>query len=237
MAIDGTIIVTGASRGIGAAIAKDLSGRGYQVAGLSRSGACEVGTGYACDVNDEAAIIRTFAQIAAKGPVTGLVNNAGQYLTGRSSTLTTAEYEATMRMNATSAFVAAREVHPHLKAAGGGLLVNISSFFARLGVNQHLAYCASKAAIEAMTRCLAVEWARDRIRVLAVAPGYIHTDFNKGYFASEMGQTMLKTRVPVRRVGEAEEVARLVGSLFAADIGFLTGETIRIDGGQAINHG
>ena len=142
-----------------------------------------------------------------------------------------------MRTNATSVFIAAREVYPHMKASGGGLIVNISSFFARMGVSQHLAYCASKGAIEAMTRCLAVEWARDKIRVMSVAPGYIHTDFNKAFFESEHGQNMLKTRVPVRRAGEADEVARLVGSLYAADIGFLTGETIQIDGGQAINHG
>lgn len=233
----GTIIVTGASRGIGAAIAQDLTGRGYQVAGLSRTGTCAVGTGHACDMNDEAAIKRCFAGIAATDTIVGLVNNAGQYKTGRTAELTTTDYEATMRTNATSVFVAAREVYPHMKAAGGGLIVNISSFFARLGVSQHLAYCASKGAIEAMTRCLAVEWARDKIRVLSIAPGYIHTDFNKAYFESELGQNMLKARVPVRRVGEADEVARLIGSLFAADIGFLTGETIQIDGGQAINHG
>ena len=203
----GTIIVTGASRGIGAAIAKDLAGRGYQVAGLSRSGTCDVGTGYACDMNDEGAIARSFGEIAAKHAIVGLVNNAGQYQTGRTSTLSTLDYEATMRTNATSVFVAAREVYPHMKAAGGGLIVNISSFFARLGVSQHLAYCASKGAIEAMTRCLAVEWARDKIRVMSIAPGYIHTDFNKDYFESDLGQNMLKARVPVRRVGEADRFA------------------------------
>jgi NAD(P)-dependent dehydrogenase (short-subunit alcohol dehydrogenase family) len=231
----GCIIVTGASRGIGAAIAVDLARRGYDVAGLSRSGTTSAGVGYACDMTDEAEIARTIAKIAARGPIGGLVNNAGQYALHKSAEIKTADYEAMMRVNATSTLIAAREAHPHLKAAGGGLIVNLSSFFARLGVNQHLAYCASKAAIEAMTRCLAVEWARDNIRVLAVAPGYINTDFNVDFFASERGKQLLASRVPVRRVGEPDEVGRLVGSLFESEIGFLTGETIQIDGGQGIN--
>ncbi len=232
---NGTIIVTGASRGIGEAIANQLAERGYSVAGLSRSGTCTAGIGYACDLADEAATTAVVAEIANQGPIIGLVNNAGQYASERSAQLSTADFEQLMRVNVTATFVMAREVYPHMKAAGGGLIVNISSFFAGLGVSQHLAYCASKAALEAMTRCLAVEWARDKIRSLAVAPGYIHTNFNYDFFESEPGKQLLANRVPVRRVGQPEEVGTLVGSLFESDIGFLTGETIRIDGGQAIN--
>jgi NAD(P)-dependent dehydrogenase (short-subunit alcohol dehydrogenase family) len=231
----GTVIVTGASRGIGAAIAADLDRRGYRVAGLSRTGVCASGKGYACDMTDETDIAGTVAKIAADGPLVGLVNNAGQYALGRSDRLATADYESLMRVNATSVMITSREAYPHLKAAGGSLIVNLSSFFAKLGVAQHLAYCASKAAIAAMTRCLAVEWARDGIRVLAVAPGYIATDFNSDFFATDKGQELLAARVPVRRAGETAEVGRLVGALFDADIGFLTGETIHIDGGQGIN--
>jgi NAD(P)-dependent dehydrogenase (short-subunit alcohol dehydrogenase family) len=167
---NGTIIVTGASRGIGETIVNNLATKGYTVAGLSRSGTCTAGTGYACDLSDEPAITSVVSEIANQGPIIGLVNNAGQYASERSAQLSTADFEQLMRINVTATFMMAREVYPHMTAAGGGLIVNISSFFAGLGVSQHLAYCASKAALEAMTRCLAVEWARDKIRSLAVPP-------------------------------------------------------------------
>ena len=236
-----TIIVTGASRGIGAAIAIDLGLRGYAVAGLSRSGQlpAECGaraTGHMCDMTNEAAIAATIAKIAAEGPITGLVNNAGQYESGASATLEAADFDRLMRVNTTSVLIASRECYPHLKAAGGGLIVNLGSFFEKLGVAQHVAYCASKAAIGAITRCLAVEWARDHIRVLDVAPGYIETDFNQAYLAGGKGRALIEARVPLRRPGHTHEVAKLIGTLFDADIRYLTGETIHIDGGQGINH-
>ena len=83
-----------------------------------------------------------------------------------------------MRTNATSVVVASREVYPHLKRAGGGLIVNIGSFFDKMGVSRSVAYCASKAAIGAITRCIAVEWAGRQHPVVDVAPGYIATDLN-----------------------------------------------------------
>lgn len=233
---NGQIIVTGASRGIGAAIVQELAGRGYRIAGISRTGVCAAGDGYACDVTDEAALAATIARIAEKGPITGLVNNAGAHTSKPSAELTAAEFEATMRLDATSVVVASREVRPHLIAAGGGLILNMGSFFDRLGVPHNLAYCSAKAAVAAITRCLAVEWAADGIRVLSLAPGYIATDLNKDFLAQEKVMAMLKRRIPVGRPGTAQEVARLAGLLFDADIGFLTGETITIDGGQAINH-
>jgi len=233
---DGRIVVTGASRGIGAAIALELAARGYRVAGTSRSGETVLGRGVACDVTDESALIRAIAAIADEGPIVGLVNNAGAYETVPTADLTAAAFEKTMRTNATSVLVASRAVRPHLAANGGGLIVNIGSFFDKLGVAGSTAYCASKAAVGAITRCLAVEWASENIRVMNVAPGYIETDLNRDFLRNEKIAHWLARRVPARRPGTPGEVARVVAGLFAEDVAFLTGETIYLDGGQGMNH-
>ncbi len=231
----GQIIVTGASKGIGAAIACDLSRRGFAPVGLSRSGISAAGSSLTCDMTDEEAVRAAFRQIAANGPIIGLVNNAGLHKTRPSHQLTTSEFEAIMRVNATAVMIAAREAFPYLKESRGRL-VNIGSFFDKLGVVDNLAYCASKAAVGAMTRCLAVEWARYGITVINVAPGYIATDLNKDYLARDHVKSWLAQRIPTGHAGTPEDVARLVGSLFAEDNRFLTGETIYIDGGQGMNH-
>ncbi|HWM83292.1 SDR family oxidoreductase [Pseudorhodoplanes sp.] len=232
----GTIVVTGASRGIGAVIAADLRHRGFSVAALSRSGEAASGTGYRCDVTDEASLKDVIARVARDGRIVGLVNNAGAHRATPSADLSVRELEETMRLNFTAAMVASREAYPYLKQAGGGTIVNIGSFFDKLGVAENIAYCASKAAVGALSRCLAVEWAKDSIRVLNVAPGYIETDLNRDFLAKDKVKTWLGRRVPVGRAGAAEEVARFVGTLFSDNIMFLTGETIYLDGGQGINH-
>jgi NAD(P)-dependent dehydrogenase (short-subunit alcohol dehydrogenase family) len=234
--MSGTIIVTGSNRGIGAAIARELGARGFKVAGLTRSGQTAAGEGFVCDVTDEAAIAKAVAAVAVRGPITGLVNNAGLYEEHASDRLSAAEFDRLMRTNATSVVVASREVHPHLKRVGGGLIVNIGSFFDKMGVARTVAYCASKAAIGAITRCLAVEWARDNIRVVDVAPGYIATDLNAEFREKEAVMRWIERRIPMQRPGKPEEVAKLVGTLFTSQIGFLTGETIYIDGGQGMHH-
>lgn len=122
-----------------------------------------------------------------------------------------------------------------LRKSGEGLIVNIGSFFDRLAVAENVAYCASKAAVGAITRCLASEWAKDGIRVLDVAPGYIETELNRDFLGTEKVKSWINRRVPVGRPGCVSEVARLVGALFSEQIGFLTGETIYIDGGQGAN--
>jgi NAD(P)-dependent dehydrogenase (short-subunit alcohol dehydrogenase family) len=233
---DGAIIVTGASRGIGAAIALELHGRGFRVVGTSRSGGTVLGPGIACDVADEPSIRAMVAEVAARGAIGGLVNNAGAYESTPSAELTAEAFEHTMRTNATSTLVASREVYPHLQRAGGGLIVNIGSFFDKLGVAGSTAYCASKAAVAAITRCLAVEWADAGVRVMNVAPGYIETDLNRAFLASDKVSAWLARRVPVRRPGRPEEVARIVAGLYSEDVAFLTGETIYVDGGQGMNH-
>jgi NAD(P)-dependent dehydrogenase (short-subunit alcohol dehydrogenase family) len=233
---EGTIIVTGGSRGIGAAIAADLVGRGFAVAALSRSGEAPSGKGYRCDVTNEVSLREAIAAVAKDGPVIGIVNNAGAHHATPSHELSVKELDDAMALNFTAVMVACREAYPHLKAAGGGTIVNIGSFFDKLGVVGNIGYCASKAAVGALTRCLAVEWAKDGIRVLDIAPGYIKTDLNREFLEREKVKAWLARRVPVGHAGTAEEVARLVGALFAENIPFLTGETIYLDGGQGMNH-
>jgi NAD(P)-dependent dehydrogenase (short-subunit alcohol dehydrogenase family) len=233
---DGYILVTGSTRGIGAAIARELASLGFKVAGLTRSGKTAAGEGFVCDVADEAGIAKAVTEVATRGPIAGLVNNAGLYEEHRSDKISAAEFETLMRTNATSVVVASREVYPHLKSAGGGLIINIGSFFDKMGVARGVAYCASKAAIGAITRCLAVEWAKDNIRVVDVAPGYVATDLNADFRDKESVMRWIERRIPVKRPGKPEEVAKLVGTLFKSDIGFLTGETLYIDGGQGMHY-
>jgi NAD(P)-dependent dehydrogenase (short-subunit alcohol dehydrogenase family) len=232
---EGQIIVTGASKGIGASIAIELARRGMEVVCLSRSGSAPAGRGVTCDMTDELAVRGAFAEIASAGPIAGLVNNAGVHIGGAIATLSTVDFEETMALNATAVMVAAREIYPYLREAGG-IIVNIGSFFDKMGVRDNLAYCASKAAVAAMTRCMAVEWAADGIRVVNVAPGYIATDLNRDYLARPKVRDWMANRIPVGTTGTVDDVARLVAVLCAERIGFLTGETIYIDGGQGINH-
>ena len=243
----GTIAVTGANRGIGAAIALALARSGYGVACLTRSGGVpDAGADGAvrarllplrCDVLDEQAVSAALARAAeAPGGLIGLVNNAGLHTDAKSAELATADYERVMAVNATAVFAVARTAYPHLLRSGGGLIVNIGSFFDKLGVKRNLAYCASKAAVGAITRCLAVEWARDNIRVVDVAPGYIVTDLNGEMMAAGPLRAYLDKRIPRGEPGTAEEVSRLVAALYREDLRFLSGETIYVDGGQSIAH-
>ena len=241
------ISVTGASRGIGAAIALELAHRGFTVACLTRKGQGPEVQGaqalapqlinVACDVTDEGSLKSAFAAVADKaGALHGLVNNAGIHLDGASHELPTATYEKVMMTNATAVFMACREAYPHLVRSGGGAVVNIGSFFDKIGVKRNVAYCASKAAVGAITRCLAVEWASRGIRVLDVAPGYIVTDLNRDAMTSGPLADYMKKRIPSGATGKTSDVAKLVAAIFSEDIPFLSGETIYIDGAQGINH-
>ncbi len=232
---EGQIIVTGGSKGIGLAIAQDLSRRGRDVVCLSRSGRGAFGRHFACDMTDEQAVRQIMARIAQNGPVAGLVNNAGVHIAAPAASFPVADFERTMALNATAVMIAAREAFAHLQEKGG-IIVNIGSFFDKIGAPGNLAYCASKAAVAAMTRVMAVEWARHGISVMNVAPGYIETDLNRDYLARDKVRTWMESRIPTGVPGHVDHVARLVGGIFTEAIPFLTGETIYIDGGQGMNH-
>lgn len=231
----GQVIVTGGSRGIGASIMVELDRRGYSCTALSRSGDAPCGTGMVCDITDENAIREAFSQIAARGPISALINNAGLHTDYVSEHLPTAEFEQAIRINATGALIGCREIYPYLKESKG-VIINMGSFYDKLGIPRNVGYCAAKAAVGAITRCLAVEWAMDGIAVVNIAPGYIETDLNREALAKDSFRAWLSRRVPGREAGKPEQVARFIGALLEADVPFLTGDTIYIDGAHSINN-
>jgi NAD(P)-dependent dehydrogenase (short-subunit alcohol dehydrogenase family) len=240
------IAVTGASRGIGAAIAIELAQRGFRVGCLSRKGGGPEGVvvtpvlakrfvNLACDVTDEASTRRALGQLAdTAGSLNGLVNNAGIHLDGASDRLETSVFETVMKTNATAVFTTCREAYPHLVRSGGGVIVNIGSFFDKIGVKRNVPYCAAKAAVGAITRCLAVEWAPKGISVVDVAPGYIETDLNREALTQSPLKDYLAKRIPTGSHAGTDAIARMVAAIFCENIAFLTGETIYVDGGQGI---
>lgn len=237
----GTVVVTGASSGIGAAIARSLASSWSVVACLSRSGRVPAGLeensaiqAFACDVTDEQQLRETFATLAESHEIRALVNNAGIHIDGRAEDTSTDALRSLLDINTVGVFVACREVFPFMRSNGGGQIVNIGSFMDQMGVPTQAGYCASKAAVAAITRCLGVEWAKDGIQVLNLAPGYVATDMNAEYLASEGGQRLLK-RIPLKRAATTEEIAEVVDSILAKPAPYMTGTTIYMDGGFGVS--
>ena len=240
------IFLTGASRGIGAVLAVELANRGHTVGCFSRKG---VGPESSLvpdelrdrliflkgDVTDPSSIAGAMETFTAKvGSIHGLINNAGIQAEAPSAHQPLADFNEVIQTNVAGTFSDCQQVYPFLEKNGGGLIVNVGSFFDKMGVKRNAAYAASKAAIAAVGRCLAVEWASKGIRVLTVAPGYIETDLNKEFLQSEKIKNYLASRIPVGGPGSAQDVAGLIAMLFKENMPYFTGETIYYDGGQGM---
>lgn len=244
------VIVTGASRGIGAAIARTAGARGYKVAvnynsspaaasavvrDIERAGGRAVAI--RADVGNEAEIVRLFeAATAALGPLTALVNNAGVTgASGRFVDLTTETLEDVLRLNVVGAALCAREAVRRMSTArggAGGAIVNISSVAAMLGSpGEYVHYAASKGAVESMTIGLAKEVAREGIRVNAVAPGLIDTEIHAASGDPGRVERIVPT-IPMARIGTAEEVAEAVLYLLSDAAAYVTGMVLRVTGGR-----
>lgn len=245
--INKVIAVTGGSRGIGAAIVKRLAEDGWTVGCLTRKGqGVEDGSlpanlqsqviALACDVNSDVSLKEAFNNLVDQtGRLDGLVNNAGIHKEDKSHQMSNQLWDDVMSTNAKAVFMSCREAYPHLSSQKSSVIVNIGSFFDKMGVKGNLAYCASKAAVGAITRCLAVEWASKGIRVMDVAPGYIATELNADAMNGPLGEFLAK-RIPRRTPGTPAEVATVVASIARDEMSFLTGETIYVDGAHAIAH-
>lgn len=240
-------LVTGASRNIGRAIALTLARDGFPVACFGRDkdalmetekliraqgGVASVHVG---DATSEQSL-EQFAHDAAQqhGGIAVVVNNAGVMREEKAVDAAPASFRAVLEVNLTAAFVLARAAYPEL-CKGGGVVVNIGSMFGSLGVPAAASYCASKAGIDGLTRALAAEWARDKIRVMSVAPGYVHSDISDTALQDPDLKKRILSRIPLRRVADPEEVADLVAFLASDKAAFITGEQFVIDGGQRMH--
>ena len=238
------MLVTGASRGIGAAISRCAAARGYAVV-VNYAASGDVATALAhelgndsfavqADVGDEKAIVDMFATIDQRfGHIDVLVNNAG--ISGGYGTLDSYTVEALERLwavNLTGPFVCAREAANRMRVDGrGGSIVNISSKAAVLGgPNEWVHYAASKGAIDTMTTGLAKELAPHGIRVNAVRPGLIESDFH--LHATPGRVERMKPLIPMQRVGTPEEVAEAVLWLASPAASYVTGAFIEVTGGR-----
>ena len=234
-------LVTGGSRGIGAAIALVLAEAGADVAVNYRTNAAAAGAvakaianigrraiAVAADVSDAAAVTALVRQVeAGLGPVDILVNNAGIAIRRGIDDLTEADFDQTIAVNLKSAFLCTQGVLPHMRAQGWGRIINISSGAARGAGGVGLHYNASKAGMEGMTRGYAARLVKQGITVNAVAPSLVETDMLRSGLASAVD------RVPLGRFGTTEEVAAAV--LMLVGNGYMTGQTVALSGGIAFN--
>lgn len=242
-------LVTGASSGLGCRFALTLARAGADVALCARrldrlqavARTIEDGGGRAValrmDVTDGASVAAAFEQAqAALGPVSILVNNAGVPSTTAFIDTSDEAWRQVMAVNLDGVFRVAREGAQRMRAAGGGAIVNIASVLASSVLKGVSAYAASKAAVIQLTRAMALELARDNIRVNALAPGYVATEMNTDFLASEAGRRLI-AKVPQARVGEPADLDGPL-LLLASDAGaFITGAVLYVDGGAALTLG
>jgi NAD(P)-dependent dehydrogenase (short-subunit alcohol dehydrogenase family) len=239
-------IVTGASSGLGRHFARTLARAGAKVALAARrvdalgelarqiEAFDERAMPVALDVTD-AESVRACVEAAETelGPISILVNNAGIAHVDAALDLAEADWDRVMDTNLKGAWLMAQETARHMARLGhGGSIVNVASILGLAATGRLAAYCASKAALINLTRALAVDLARDGIRVNALAPGYVETDLNREFLTSPAGEAM-KKRIPQRRFGRPEDLDGALLLLASESSRYMTGSILVVDGGQS----
>lgn len=237
-------LVTGASRGIGQAIAKALAAdENLTIIGTAttEAGASSIshyfakwgldGDGIVMDVSDPDSVSEGIAQVtSAYGPPLILVNNAGITKDGLMLRMKEQDWQQVIQTNLSSVYRTSKAVLKGMTKARWGRIINVSSVVAQMGNPGQANYCASKAGIEGFTRSLAHEIGSRDITVNAVAPGFIQTDMTDEL--SDENKAAMLSRIPLGRLGSAAEVASAVAYLASADAAYITGQTIHVNGGM-----
>jgi len=249
------VVVTGANRGIGQAVALAFLKEGWRVLALARTlpsldGLAELARPnekalerLACDVADAAALERTLAVLKARVPAPAvLVNNAGISLSAPLERTSRLELERVLAINAVAPYLLCAALLPGMASAGGGRVVNVASIAGLRGLRYTSAYCASKHALVGLTRALAVEWADRGVTVNAVCPGWTDTDMLQSAVANvtektgrtqEQARAAILSKNPLGRAVSPEEVAALVLHLASPLAASLTGAALPVDGGES----
>lgn len=242
------VLVTGASSGLGAHFAQLLAGQGAKVAAAARrtdrlSELAQRAAGLSgrilplsLDVSSLASIESGVRQAAeALGGLDVLVNNAGVAESERALSVSETQWDSQLDVNLKGCFFTAQAAAKVMSTqAEGGAIVNIASILGERVAVSVAPYAISKAGLIQMTKALALEWARHKVRVNALAPGYVVTDINRDFFAGEAGEA-LKKRIPMRRAGELEDLDGPL-LLLCSDAGrYMTGAVIAVDGGHLVS--
>jgi 2-deoxy-D-gluconate 3-dehydrogenase len=245
--LDGKVaVVTGGGRGLGQAAAWALAEAGADVALLARSQkelettAREIEQAHGhkvlpleCDVADEASVEEAAGLVIATfGRVDVLVNNAGIAPVTPMLDLELADLRRVLDVNVVGSFLCTRAFGAHMVAQHKGCIINVASTAGLVGAVDLSAYSASKGAVIAFTRALAIEWARHGVTVNAIAPGFIRTDLNKRALDDVKTGPRIVANIPLRRVGQPEELGPLVVFLASDAAAYMTGSVVVLDGGQ-----
>ena len=215
-----TVLVTGASRGIGAAIANTMQERGWSVLCPQR---CEL------DLSSADSVSR-FCETLKGLRVDALVNNAGVNYIGDLAEISEADWQEMLMVNLTSARLLMQAVAPGMQEREWGRIVNISSIFSLVTKPRRAAYSATKGALNALTRAAAVEFGAKGVLVNSVCPGYIETDMTKQN-NSPSDLTAICSTIPLGRLGDPSEIGKVVAFLCSDDASYITGQLIVTDGG------